>query len=149
MNRNLCVLVVTIALFPPLPVSAQKRAAVADAEASHIIELERAMWDAWHTRDLATLRALTSQDYVTVNEFGQSTWPEVEAAFGDVVLSGFSLGEIRALRVSKDVIVVSYPAEIHGTYKGTDMSRRVAECSVWRQEKGHWRNVFLHEITVK
>lgn len=149
MYRSLFLPLCVIAVLLATPASARQKVPPADAELNHVIKLERDMWEAWHKHDLATLKTLTSPDYVTVSESGQSTWPEVEAAFGDFVLSGFSLGEIRALRVSRDVVVISYPAQIHGTYKGTDVSRSVAECSVWRREKGRWRNVFLHEITVK
>ena len=148
MHRSLALLVLSIFALVPAPASAQKPAPI-DVELNQIVKLERDMWEAWHKHDLAALEALTSPDYVTVNEFGRSTWAEVKAGFDDATLNGFTLGEMNTVRVSRDVIVVSYPAEIRGTYKGADISRKVAECSVWRREKGRWRNLFLHEITVK
>lgn len=148
MNRILSLLFVSaVALWPGTAVA--QRPAPIDVEINQIVKLERDMWEAWHNRDLEALRALTSSDYVTVNEFGRSTWAEVEAGFGDVTIETFTLGEMTPLRVSRDVILVSYPAEIHGTYKGANISRKVAECSVWRREKGRWHNLYLHEITVK
>ena len=149
MHRSLLPLLLSVAILVPTPASAQKRPAPIDVELTQITQLERDMWEAWRKHDLDALRALTSPDYVTVNEFGRSTWAEVEAGFGDATLNGFTLGEMNTVRVSRDVILLSYPAEIQGTFKGADISRKVAECSVWRREKGRWRNVFLHEITVK
>jgi len=149
MYRRLLLFFLSIAMLVAAPASAQKPPAPIDLELTEITKLERDMWEAWHARNLEALEALTSPDYTTVNEFGRSTWAEVKAGFADATLSGFTLGEMNTLRVSRDVILVSYPAEIHGTYKGADISRKVNECSVWRREKGRWRNLFLHEITVR
>ena len=149
MHRRLLLLLVLIAVLAAAPASAQKPPAPIDVELAEITKLERDMWEAWRSHDLAALRALTSSDYVTVNEFGRSTWAEVKAGFADASVSGFTLGEMNTIRVSRDVVLISYPAEIHGTYKGADISRKVNECSVWRREKGRWRNLVLHEITVK
>jgi ketosteroid isomerase-like protein len=148
MVRILSLLFLSAVALGPAPVSAQRPAPI-DVEINQIVKLERDMWEAWRKHDLPALRALTSSDYVTVNEFGRSTWAEVEGSFGDASLESYTLGDIDPIRVSRDVILLSYPAEIHGTYKGADISRKVAECSVWRREQGRWRNVFLHEVTVK
>lgn len=129
--------------------AAQSADAKVDAETAHLVKLERDMWEAWRTRDLKALAALTSPEYVTVNENGRSTWAEVREAFTDVTLQSYTLGEMTPTRVSADVVIITYPAEIKGSYKTFDMSRKVAECSIWRREKGAWRNVFLHEVTVK
>src|SRR5262249_38114923 len=116
MNRILSLLFVSAVALWPGNAGAQKPAPI-DVEVNQLVRLERDMWEAWHNRGLEGLRALTSPDYVTVHEFGRSTWPEVEAGFNDVTIDSFTLGEMSPLRVSRDVIMVTYAAEIHGTYK--------------------------------
>jgi len=129
--------------------NAQRVTNGADPDVAKVMQYEREMWEAWQKKNLPALKALTSADYVTVSEIGEATWKEVEAAFPDTEIRGYTIGDMSAVRVTDDVIILSYPAEIRGSYKTTDLSRKVAECSVWRREKGKWMNLYLHEVTVK
>jgi Domain of unknown function (DUF4440) len=133
MRKRLAVLTLALLTVSPLFVMAQ-RSAGSDPDVSNIMKLERQVWEAWQKHDLPALKTLTARDYLSVNETGATTWSQVEAAFADFELSSFTLGEMHALRVSRDVVIISYPAEIHGSVNGLDVSRTVAECSVWRRQ---------------
>jgi Domain of unknown function (DUF4440) len=120
-----------------------------DPEIREVLALEKRLWEGWRHHDLSAIRSRTAPDYLSVSETGYSSWPEIEKGFTDYKLESYSLGPMRALRVSRDVIVLSYPSEIHGSYAGEDVSRRVAESTIWTRRNGRWMNVYLHEITVR
>lgn len=120
-----------------------------DAETEQVLRMERELWDGWKRHDLAAIKSRTAADYLSVSETGDTSWQDIEKGFDDYTLESFSLGPIRSLRVSRDVIVLSYPAEIKGSFAGKDVSRRVAESTIWARRNGRCLNVFLHEITVK
>ena len=120
----------------------------ADSEIREVLALEKGLWEGWHRHDLAAIRSRTASDYLSVSETGDSSWTEIEKGFGDYKLDSYSLGPMRALRVSRGVIVLSYSAEIRGSWAGKDVSRHVAESTIWTRRQGRWMNVYLHEITV-
>jgi Domain of unknown function (DUF4440) len=121
-----------------------------EVELAEVKRLERAMWQAWKDRDLATIRGRTANDYKTVTEEG----PEKAGGFDDLVKSfdrfqvrGFEIDKMVAQPVGPDTVVVSYNAHIDASYSGQDISRDLAEAAVWVKREGRWVNVFLHEIT--
>jgi len=131
---------------PPTPASPSP-----GAETAEVLRLERAMWEAWKRRDLDTIRRLTAPDYRTVSEAG----PEKAGGFDDVIRSfpkfhirDYHLGEMVPQVVAPGVVVVMYGARIEGTYGDEDISREVAEASVWVRRDGRFLNVTLHEITL-
>lgn len=137
--KAIAVCVLLLATFQPVTASSEVR---------EVLALEKGLWEGWHRHDLAAIRSRTASDYLSVSETGYSSWPDIEKGFGDYKLDSYSLGPMRALRVSSGVIVLSYSAEIHGSWAGKDVSRRVAESTIWTRRQGRWMNVYLHEITV-
>jgi uncharacterized protein DUF4440 len=138
--KALAVLSLVLTGLPPL---------ASDREVRDVLALEKFLWEGWRRHDLAAIRSRTATDYLSVSETGYSSWPEIEKGFDEYRLESYSLGPMRALRVSPDVIVISYPAEIHGSWAGKDVSRHVAESTIWVRRDGRWMNVYLHEITVR
>jgi ketosteroid isomerase-like protein len=120
------------------------------ADVEQVIAAERALWEAWRQRDLQTIERLTAEDYYTVDEDGPAgAWglSDIRDNFDRFALEQYRLGDIEARIISPDVIVLVYNAYISGRYDGEDISRGVAEASVWTKRDGRWLNVLLHEVS--
>lgn len=115
-----------------------------------VIGMERALWVAWRAHDLKAIEAVTAPDYYSVNEEGPAHaigLAQIRKDFADYALRDFRLGGMVARVIAPDAIVVVYNAHMTGSAAGKDLSRGVAEASVWAKRGGAWRNVLLHEVT--
>lgn len=130
--------------------SADGVVALEPGELEQVIAAELALWEAWRNRDLPTIERLTAEDYYTVDEEGPSSaWglAEIRENFDRFTLADYRVGDIEARAISPSVIVLVYNAHISGTFDGEDISRGVAEASVWAKRDGRWLSVLLHEIS--
>lgn len=115
-----------------------------------MIDYERELWEAWKRQDLSTIERLTAPDYYTVSEHGPEQAvgiDEIRADFARYHLREYRLGQVAARQLSPDVIALIYNAYVSATFDGEDISREVAEASIWVRREGKWLNVLLHEIT--
>jgi len=123
--------------------------AAGDAEA--VLDMERGLWSAWKAHDLAAIEAVTALDYYSIDEQGPSHaigLTEIRRDFPTYALKDFKLGPMTARIIAPNTIVIVYNAHIFGSARGKDVSRGVAEASVWTKRLGgKWRNVLLHEVT--
>ena len=115
-----------------------------------LLASERALWEAWKQHDWGTVAKLSTSDYYSISEEGPLKavgLEDLKAQFPDTKIKDYRLGKMVVRRVSSDCVVLVYNAHIFGTYSGKDLSRGVAEASVWVRRGGHWQNALLHEIT--
>lgn len=137
---------------PPPPALQGARSLAVDPDFAEVAAMEMQLWEAWRVHDRATIVALSDPDYVNVEEESIATLPEILAEFDNVTVDSYALGAFAPLRVSADVIVLNYRAEIRGHYDGphgrADLSRPVSESSLWVRREGRWRNLMLRETSV-
>jgi hypothetical protein len=146
MNRALPLL--AIVLLAPAGVSA--RDAGADPDLAQVVRLERSLWNAWKALDENTIVRLSAADYYSISEEGPGKavgLAEIKQDLRVAHIKDFRLGEMAARRLGPDTIFVGYNAHIFGSASGKDISRGVAEGSIWVRRDGHWLNVVLHEVT--
>lgn len=130
--------------------SAEQMVESGAADVEQVIAAERALWEAWRQQDLQMIERLTAEDYYTVDEEGPAgAWglADIRDNFDRFALAEYRVGDIEARVISESVIVLVYNAYIIGTYEGEDISRGVAEASVWAKRDGRWLNVLLHEVS--
>ncbi len=104
------------------------------------------LWEAWHNQDVKKWSELTSPEYVWSDGRQIRGYSAVEKEFGMGKLAQYKTSDMQAVRISADVIVLSYRASINGVYNGKPFQSDVAECSVWTKSGGKWRNVMLQEV---
>jgi len=126
------------------------RSAVPDPDLAKVVTLEKALWNAWKTLDQNTIIRLSATDYYSINEEGPDKavgLAEIKQDLRVAHITDFKLGPMAARRLGPDTIFVGYNAHIFGSASGKDISRGVAEGSIWVRRDGRWLNVVLHEVT--
>ena len=119
-----------------------------DRDVTEVTTLEKGLWEAWHNHDLDSILHQTASDYVCVTEDKDITLSEIVRDFERFRLVHYSLGTMTVRRLTGDSVVVTYRAEMEVTVEGKNVTRQLAEASVWVRRKGQWHNALLHEVTV-
>jgi len=120
--------------------------AVAADEISQVKDLERQTWEVYVKKDLAGLKKITAPDFMFSDGESTQNWADTEKGFASENITGYKLGEMQALRVTPEMVILTYAAEQMGTFDGKDISGRLAVASVWVKRSGKWLTVFVHEV---
>jgi hypothetical protein len=122
------------------------------ADVRAVMALERTLWQAWRNGDSATIARLSDPAYQSIAEGSLGGLSEVLRDVRATHLVSYTLGPMAPLRVTRDVIVLNYRGYMQAKYvageREIDVSRPVAESSIWVRRAGEWRNVMLHETTI-
>ena len=118
--------------------------AVAD-DIAGVKKLEIELWEAWHHLDVEKWNQLTAPDYVWSDGKQMRGYDAVRKQFSMGKLEEYKTTNMQAVRVSPDVIVLSYRALLKGVYNKKSFQSNVAECSVWAKRNGKWRSIMLQE----
>jgi len=115
-------------------------------EISRLKELERQTWEVYAKKDLAGLKALLAPDYLFSDSESTQNWQQVVDSFAAEHITSYKLGDMQGLRISPDVVVLTYNAEQKGTFQGNDISGPLSVASVWAKRGGKWLSVYVHEV---
>jgi ketosteroid isomerase-like protein len=119
-------------------------------DAAEIKALEIQTWEAWKKQDLATIKRLSTTDYLSSDGDSVTNLAEAEREVPLTILKHYQpLAELRTLQVTPDVFVVFYPIRVEGTEEGKDISGKTTVASVWVKREGQWLNVFVHEVPMQ
>ncbi|HEY7099330.1 MAG TPA: VOC family protein [Terriglobales bacterium] len=113
---------------------------------SQLKELERQTWEVYAKKDLAGLKALLAPDYLFSDGESIQNWQQVVDSFAAENITSYKLSDMQALKVSPDVVVLTYTAEQKGTFEGKDISGPLSVASVWAKRGGKWLSVYVHEV---
>lgn len=94
----------------------------------HLIELERAKWEAFRRRDAGVLSRLYDERAISIGYAGDGSVgarrkPELLSGLEELDIQELSLGGFEVLPVGGDSAVVTYRADFR-TGRGLDSSRR-------------------------
>jgi hypothetical protein len=77
--------------------------------------LDPQLWQTWRSNDLATVKRQCAADYASDDGKTAVNLAEAERYLAGTGIHEHKQGETRALRVSRDVVVLSYVVEVSGT----------------------------------
>lgn len=115
-------------------------------ELNAIMALERKVWDAWRTRDLEALSALTAPDYAAVDPEGVFDWPSVQKYLLTSELVGYDIAGMHARELGPDSVALAFRVRAD---VGRTTAPRVVEMSVlsvWVRRGERWLSVVRHEM---
>jgi len=118
-------------------------------EIATVKALEKKAWVAWQNRDLASIKRLCAPDYISTDGKGTVTLTDIERSISNTQIRDYNLGEMKGVCLSKDVVVLYFPAKVSGTEFGKTIPRYLSVSSVWVRRGGKWLSVFVHEAPVK
>jgi RNA polymerase sigma factor (sigma-70 family) len=140
------------------PAAAEKNADVgADKKAGReklladLTALEKQSWEALKKRDAATLKGLTSDDFVGIFEGGErATRAELLDLLKGYRITDYKFEDVRLLAVSKDVAILTYNVVYSGGEVGKPLqTNRFKASSTWARRGERWLNVFYQETVTK
>lgn len=105
---------------------------------------------AFEQQDTAAITAMTAADHVAIT-------PEYGGALGladqlgtvpDLDFTQTPVGEIAVASLSQDVALMTFTADMTGTYRGEPIARRSVITIIWLRQDGTWRERLYQETPV-
>jgi ketosteroid isomerase-like protein len=121
------------------------------AGASHadqaVIDSSRADWEAYKSRNVAAIKALVAEDYVSYSLAGPSTLKEDIATIEKLNIESYTLDEPHVAWATKDVAILRYKCNLKGSFDGKPF-QPVHVTEVWVNRGGKWRIVSYQETAL-
>lgn len=112
-----------------------------------LISKSKEVWEAYKTRNVGAMKALSSPDYVSFSQAGPSTIAQDIATIDKLSIESYSLDDPKVLRVTKDVAILRYKCALKGSFEGRAFTP-VYATEVWVNRGGKWQIISYSETTV-
>jgi hypothetical protein len=151
MRKTLPLIVITLLAIASLlgaasRASAQTTAKAADSDQT-IIDNSRATWEAYKSRNIAAMKALTAKEYASNAVTGPSTLQQDIDTIDKLTIESYTIDGPKVTWVTKDVAILRYKADLKGSYDGKPFGPAYAT-EVWVKRGGKWQIVSYQETPV-
>jgi hypothetical protein len=109
-----------------------------------LIDNSRATWEAYKSKNIAAIKALTAEDYVSYTQAGPSNLQQDIDTIDKLTIESFSIDEPKVTWVTKDVAILRYKTDLKGSFDGKPFKPAYAT-EVWVNRGGKWRIVSYTE----
>jgi len=114
-----------------------------------LIAREKEVFEAFKQRKASTFNEYLSDDFIGVDGAGWTHKSDQADAMTDTELKDYSLDDIKLVKATKNVAILTYKLTQHGTYKGEPMPAKVFATSVWAKNGDKWIAVLHQETPVQ
>jgi hypothetical protein len=122
-----------------------------DAGAGHsdqiLIDNSRATWQAYKSRNIAAMKALTGEDYAAYTQAGPSNLKQDIDTIEKLTIESFTIDEPKVTWATKDVAILRYKCDLKGSFDGKPF-KPVYATEVWVKRGGKWRILSYQETPV-
>jgi len=148
-NRTLlaivALLVATLSLAQTEATSKSKaKASGAGSSDQMLIDNSRATWEAYKSRNIAAMKALTADDYAANTQAGPSNLQQDIDTISKLTIESFSIDEPKVTWATKDVAILRYKCDLKGSYDGKPF-KPVYATEVWVNRGGKWQILSYQE----
>ncbi len=112
-----------------------------------IIGKSRATWEAYKSRNIAAMKALTAEDYVAYALTGPSNLQQDIATIDKLTIESYSIDDPKVSMATKDVAILRYKCDLKGSFDGKPF-KPVYATEVWVKRGGKWQIVSYTETPV-
>jgi ketosteroid isomerase-like protein len=112
-----------------------------------IIGKSKETWEAYKSRNIAAMIALTAEDYASNSLTGASNLQQDIATIDKLTIENYSLDDPKVSMVTKDVAILRYRCDLKGSYDGKPF-KPVYATEVWVNRGGKWRIISYSETPV-
>ena len=152
MRKNLPLVIVTLLAVATLcmaqTVSTSKSKNAAGSSLDQmIIGKSRETWEAYKSRNIAAIKALTAEDYVAYTLTGASNLQQDIATIDKLTIESYTIDDPKVSMATKDVAILRYKCDLKGSYDGKPF-RPVYGTEVWVKRGGKWQIVSYTETPV-
>jgi hypothetical protein len=109
------------------------------------LQRETAVWQAVQGKHMDAFAASMSPDFVGVYSEGTHYRPRELEIVRRQRLRSFAIHNFRSRMVGPDSMLMTYSADVQGTYKGASFSGRYWNTSLWHRSGGRWLTVYHGE----
>ncbi len=108
---------------------------------------ETKLWEGWKNHQAAPFQSALSPDTVLVGESGLMGKADAVTAMSstDCTVQDYTLSDFKVSMISKDVALLTYKANQHGTCAGVTLPANVVASSIWVKRGGKWYAAFHQE----
>ena len=108
------------------------------------VDNSRATWEAYKTRNVAAIKAITAPEYASNALTGPSNLPQDVDTIAKLTIESFSIDEPKVTWVTKDVAILRYKCDLKGSYDGKAFVP-VYATEVWVNRGGKWQIISYTE----
>jgi hypothetical protein len=112
-----------------------------------IIGKSRETWEAYKSRNIAAIKALTAGDYVSNALTGPSNLQQDIATIDKLTIESYTLDDPKVSRATKDVAILRYKCDLKGSLDGKPFGP-VYATEVWVNRGGKWQIISYTETPV-
>jgi len=112
-----------------------------------IIGKSKETWEAYKSRNIAAMKALTAGEYASNAVTGASNLQQDIATIDKLTIENYSLDDAKVTMVTKDVAILRYRCDLKGSYDGKPF-QPVYATEVWVNRGGKWQIISYSETPV-
>lgn len=144
MRKNL--LLVLVILMATTTIGIAQTAASSNAKnlEQKLIENSRATWEAYKSKNIAAIKALTAEDYVSYTLAGPSNLKQDIDTIGKLNIENYTIDDPKVIWATKDVAILRYKCDLKGSMEGKTFGP-VYSTEVWVNRGGKWQIVSYQE----
>jgi ketosteroid isomerase-like protein len=126
------------------------RASEKDEQAKEIEEALVKLSQAFKDGDVAVIKRLTTSDHIAIRPFYGEPKARAEEikSLPDIKVTESTAGKFSTTFLSKEVVLVTYPLKLKGTFKGKEIFSKNYATSIWVRRGGKWAEAFYQETRV-
>ena len=109
------------------------------------LQRETAVWQAVQAKRMDAFAASMSPDFVGVYSEGTHDRARELEIVRIQRLRSFAIHNFRSRKVGPDSMLMTYSADVQGTYKGASFSGRYWNTSLWHRSGGRWLTAYHGE----
>lgn len=111
-----------------------------------IIAMEKQAWAAVKGRDTKAFSDLFAADGMMADSGGFSTRDAFYKSLPDLTITDYTLSDFKVMMIDKDAAIITYKADVKGSYKGQAFPPNPAYVSsIWTKRGGKWVAVYHQE----
>jgi hypothetical protein len=115
---------------------------------AHIIEIEKAGWNAFKTKDAAWFKANTTEGYLQITEEGITNRDEVIASLNDCTVKSFSFNDFSMVKLNKSTVLLIYTVSQDGMCGGEKLPAKVQVAVNYVKQGKKWLEAFYMDTPV-
>ncbi|CAN5804297.1 hypothetical protein BH20ACI3_BH20ACI3_41660 [soil metagenome] len=112
-----------------------------------IMDRSKETWEAYKSKNIVAIKALTAEDYVAYTLTGPSNLQQDIATIDKLTIESYTLDDPKVSKATKDVAILRYKYDLKGSFDGKPF-RPVYATEVWVNRRGKWQIVSYTETPV-
>jgi hypothetical protein len=112
-----------------------------------LIDNSRAVWEAYKSRNVEAMKALTAPEYAAYTQAGPTNLQQDIDTIAKLTIESYTIDQPKVTWATKDVAVLRYKCDLKGSFEGKAF-KPVYATEVWVNRGGKWRIISYQETPV-